>query len=203
MLPLIFNKFWNFNFMICFESLIILIIMIFWIRNCVIKISLLTQCLKKNSAENTYLQCFQKHVWNSFSEEMLAAGREKYQSCASCSSEYMKIFMSTSSCCIFNWTIHWWNLMRWSEGLSSLLSLNRGRQSPQTSIVGTGFEKLGISEKIERCKPSSQNSFHGHRPLHLEIVESPINFSRQILFFSPLEATVTNLVKSSLKNVLV
>ena len=61
----------------------------------------------------------------------------------------MNIFMSTSSCCIFNWTIHWWNLMRWSEGLSSLLYLNRGRQSPQISIIGTSFGKPGTTEKLK------------------------------------------------------
>ena len=138
--------------MICFESFIILIIMIFWIRNCIININLLTTIFKKNSAENTYLQCFRKHVWNSFSEEMIAAGSEKHHSRASCSSEYMNIFMSTSSCYIFNWTIYWWNLIRWSEGLSSLLSLNRGRQSPQTSIIGIGFGKPGTYEKLKGAK---------------------------------------------------
>ena len=57
----IFKIFWNFNFfMTCFESLIVLIIMIFWIRNCIMKISLLTTIFEKEFSWEHILTMFPK-----------------------------------------------------------------------------------------------------------------------------------------------
>ena len=79
--------------------------------------------------------------------KILEGGNEKYHSRASPSNEYMNIYIRTSSCCRSSGFMHSWNLMRWSAGLSSLLSLKIGRKYPHSVILGIGCGKPGIVEK--------------------------------------------------------
>jgi hypothetical protein len=106
------------------------------------------QCSKRSYCEKYLSHRWWNAIWNYFKEDMIKGGKDRYHSWASPSNEYINIFMITSSSCIFNWAIHWWNLMRWSEGLSSFLSLNQGRQYPQIYIRGIGYGKLGTTENL-------------------------------------------------------
>ena len=104
------------------------------------------QCSKRSSWEKYLSHRWWNAKWNYFKDDILEGGKYLYHSRASPSNEYINIFMSTYSSCIFNWAMHWWNLMRWSEGLSSFLYLNQGRKSPQISIRRTRCGKPWIAE---------------------------------------------------------